>query len=241
VIVPSVIAGLLMAAALGALAVDRVVMPHVVHLNKGIVPVPAIARLPYEQARQKLYDVGLVCRMKAEEYSDTMPVGAVVRQYLEPGTQVKRGRHVDVAVSKGPAVAAVPAVRGMAEHIARLELQKKGFAVGRTEKKYDDKMPADHVINASPPEGTKISRDMEVGLQVSRGPKPTHAVMVSVVGEGLADARAKIEEAGLQVGAIDYQDSPTLAPGTIVSQSVPPGASVPLESSVKLVVSVRRN
>jgi ABC-type uncharacterized transport system ATPase subunit len=98
VVVP-VAAGLLAAGSIGGVfVVDRLVMPHMVGVNKGIVDVPDIVGLPHEDARQKLFDIGLVCRVKEEEFCDTVDVGSVVRQFVDPGSQVKRGRRIDEAL-----------------------------------------------------------------------------------------------------------------------------------------------
>lgn len=240
-VVPLTLVLILAGAVSGVLVVDRLIMPNVVGVNKGIVSVPDVAGMQWEGARQKLYDVGLVGRIKHEEFSDSIPADVVVRQYVDAGSSVKRGRHIDVAVSRGPEVAEVPAVRGLAEHVAKLELRKKGFKINRIQKKYHERVPTGHVVAADPPEGTTISREMGLTLYVSDGPKPTHAEMVNVVGESLGNARVAIGEAGLKVGRVDYRNNPDLAPGTVLSQSVPPGTAVPLESSVDLVVSVIRN
>lgn len=241
VVLPIAVAVVVVGGVTGVLVVDRLVMPNVVGVNKGIIEVPDVVGMDYEDARQKMYDVGLVCRVKEEEYSDSVVEKTVTRQFSAAGSKIKRGRSVDVAVSAGPEVAKVPALRGLAEHIARLELRKKGFRQARSHKAYHDKMPEGHVIRVEPPEGASISREMYVSLIVSQGPKPTHANMANVVGESLGDARAAIADAGLRVGLVDYRDNPSLRPGTVLSQSVPPGTSVPLDSKVDLVVSLVRN
>lgn len=240
VVVPVLAAAVILGGLLGALAVDRLVMPHVTGVNKGIVAVPDVRGMEYESARQKLYDIGLVGRTKTQEFSDSVPVGSVLRQYVASGEQAKRGRQIDLAVSKGPEVAVVPPLKGLAEHIAKLELQKKGFTVGKVHTDFNEKVEAGKVVNAIPEEGTRISREMAVELEVSNGPKPTHAVVPNVVGEGLGSAKEKIESIGLKVGAVGNQNNPSLAPGTVVTQSVPPGTSIPFGGTVNLVVSVAR-
>jgi serine/threonine-protein kinase len=124
--------------------------------------------------------------------------------------------------------------------MARIELRKHGFNVGAVKKQYHEVHPVDAVIDAFPPAGTTISRAMDVDLVISRGPKPTHAEMPNIIGESLSEARKKIEDAGLKVGKIDYQNNQTLVPGTVVSQSAPPGSKVPLESQVHIVISAIR-
>jgi eukaryotic-like serine/threonine-protein kinase len=240
VVVPAAAGVLLGGGLLGVLVVDRLIMPQVVGLNKGIVDVPTVAGVGYEEARELLFRAGLLCNVRDEEFSDSVPPGTVIRQYIGVGEKVKRGRQIDVALSRGPRVGVVPDVRGIAEHIARLELRKKGFTPGRGRREYDEKVPADAVINTKPEVGTSISREMDVEIVVSKGPKPTSAEMVNVVGEALGEAQAKIADAGLKVGRVDYQNNSSLTPGTVTSQSVPPGTAVPLESAVDLVVSVRK-
>jgi beta-lactam-binding protein with PASTA domain len=60
----------------------------------------------------------------------------------------------------------------------------------------------------------------------------------NLIGESLLDAKKKIEESGLVLGKIDYKNNTTLSPGTVVSQSVPPGSSVALKSAINVIVSV---
>jgi len=238
IVVPTLLGVLIVGAIAGVLIVDRLVMPNIVGVNKGIVSVPDIRGMEIEAGRQRLYEIGLIARIEEQEFNDSVPTGSIVRQFVEPGEQVKKGRHIDVAVSRGPEAAIVPVVKGMSEATARLELRKKGFAISKTSKVYHDRIPSGSAVGTSPPDGITISREMGLTLYVSNGPKPTHATMVNVVGERLGDARTKIEEAGLSVGGIDYEHNPSLAPGTVLSQSIPPGTNVPLGGSVALVVSV---
>ena len=125
VVVPVTLLGMALAAVAGVLVIDRLVMPNIVDVDKGIVSVPAVLGLDWEQARQRLYDIGLVGRIRTQEFNDTVAAGAVIRQYLDAGAPVKRGRHIDVAVSKGAEVGVVPGVQGLAEHLARLELRSR--------------------------------------------------------------------------------------------------------------------
>jgi beta-lactam-binding protein with PASTA domain len=61
----------------------------------------------------------------------------------------------------------------------------------------------------------------------------------NLIGESLLDAKKKIEESGLELGKLDYKNNATLSPGTVISQSVPPGSSVALKSAINVVVSVK--
>jgi serine/threonine-protein kinase len=141
-------------------------------------------------------------------------------------------------VSKGSEVGAVPDVRKLTERKAVLELRKQGFIVGKKKRDYSDSLEKDMVIQVSPGPGSMVSKEMPVDLVISDGVKPTHADVPNLIGESLLDAKKKIEESGLTLGKIDYKNNATLSPGTVVSQSVPPGSSVALKSAVNVVVSV---
>ncbi len=224
----------------GIMIVDRVVMPNIVGVNRDMIDVPDIKGLTYENGRHKLYGVGLLTEIRSREFDEAVADGSIINQFPEAGAQVKKGRKIAVTVSKGKEVAIIPRVKDLSERQARIELRKNGFTLGKVKKTYSEHQPLDQVIDAFPPGGTTISRAMEVDLLVSKGPRPTHAEVPNVIGESLSEARKKIEESGLTLGKVDYQNNASLVPGTVISQSVSPGSKVQLESRVDIVVSVIR-
>ena len=222
----------------GFFVVDRKVMPKIVGVHRDVLPTPDVRGMEYEAARNKFYGVGLLTEVRAREFDDSVPEGNVLSQFPDPGESVKKGRKIALTVSRGPEAAQVPALRGINERQARLDLRKSGFSVSANVRKdFSGSVPVDAVIETFPPAGTITSRAMDVDLIISRGPRPTHAVMPNVIGDILSEAKKKVVDAGLKVGAVTYQNNATLLPGTVMSQSASPGANVPLESSVDLVIS----
>jgi eukaryotic-like serine/threonine-protein kinase len=238
VIVPATVIVCVAGAALGIVVVDKVVMPGIVHSDRQVVIVPDLANLQWEKARQRLFDVGLRLQIQARQYDEKLLRDYILSQQPAPGEKVKKGRMVIVVVSKGSEVGVVPNVRKLTERKAVTELRKQGFIVGKRKRDFSDSLEKDMVVQVSPPPGSSISREMPVDLVISDGVKPTHADVPNLIGESLLDAKKKIEESGLELGTIDYKNNATLSPGTIISQSVAPGSSVPLESTVNVVVSV---
>jgi eukaryotic-like serine/threonine-protein kinase len=222
----------------GFFVVDRKVMPKIVGVHRDMLPTPDVHGLEYEAARNKFYGVGLLTEVRARDFDDSVPEGYVLSQFPDPGEPVKKGRKIAVTVSRGPEAAKIPMLRGINERQARLDLRKSGFSISANVRKdFSAVVPADAVLETFPPGGTITSRAMDVDLIISRGPRPTHAVMPNVIGDILSEAKKKVTDAGLKVGNINYQNNATLVPGTVMSQSTPPGANVPLESSVDLVIS----
>lgn len=240
IIVPGTLLLCILGAISGVLIVDRVVMPQIVGVKRDIVEVPKVVGMDLEKARDVLYKTGLLTEIKTKDYDNEIPPQAIISQFPESGEKVKKGRKIAVVISKGKEIAVIPDVKGLSERQARIELKKNGFTLGNVKKMYSEDKAVDMVIDAFPHSGTTISREMEVDLYVSKGPRPTHAEAPNLVGESIGSAKKKIEESGLTVGKIEYQNNPSLLPGTVISQSVAPGSKVPLESKVGLVVSVIR-
>jgi eukaryotic-like serine/threonine-protein kinase len=238
--VPIALVAVVIATGAGMFFVDTFIMPNIVGINRDMVTVPSIKGMEWEKGRQRLYEDGLLNEIRSREYDDKLPEGSILDQFPHAGTKVKKGRRIAVTLSKGKEIAVIPDVKDLTERQARIELKKRGFSIGKIKKTYSETRELDKVIDAFPQSGTTISRAMEVELIISKGPKPTHAEAPNIVGESLAEARKKIEDVGLIVGSMQYKDNPSLLPGTIVSQSVPPGTRVPLESSIDLVISVIR-
>lgn len=222
----------------GLIVIDRVIMPRVVGVSRDIVAVPNVVSLSVEAGREKLYKAGLLNKVKSKEYDATLAKGAIITQFPQADARVKKGRKIALVISKGKEMATVPDVRGLTERQARIELKNRGFVVGQVKKVFVNETPTDIVINAFPESGTTTSRELEVDIILSKGPKPTHADVPNLVGESIGTAKKKIAESGLVLGNVRYKNSPSLLPGTIISQSAAPGSRIPIDSKLAIVVSV---
>jgi len=224
----------------GIFSVDRFVMPKIAGVDRDMVETPDVHALQYEDGRNRFFGVGLLTELRGREFDDNIPEGSIIDQFPEAGTMVKKGRRIAVTVSRGNEVAVIPPLRRLTERQARAELRRSGFTVGRVRRSFSAHHPQDEVIESFPPSGTAISRAMEVELVVSRGARPTHGEVPNVIGESLSEARKAVEESGLKVGRVTYQNNPALVPGTVVSQSAAPGSKIPLDSNIDLVISAIR-
>jgi serine/threonine-protein kinase len=239
VIVPCAILGAVIAGLGGMLVVDKMIMPKIVHVDRGMVAVPAITDMPWTDARQELFNVGLRLQIGSRQFDEKIPRDHVISQQPLAQESVRKGRLVVVAVSKGSEIGTVPNVLDIPERKATLELKKAGFIIGKVKRDFYEDHPKDAVAEVIPKEGTVISKGMPLDIMVSDGPKPTHIEAPNLIGEGLIAAKEKIEKMGLKLGKIDYKQNSTVSPGTVISQSVPPASSVSLESAINIVVSVK--
>jgi eukaryotic-like serine/threonine-protein kinase len=196
-----------------------------------------VTGLQGEAVRQKLYEIGLRLQVTGQEYSDSLAAGAIIAQQPPAGEKVKKGRHVLATVSEGQEVAQVPQLDKSNEHMARKALREAGFGDVNVRKVYDEEIEKDQVVGTEPPAGVRTSREVPVLVKISNGPRPTHANVPNVIGEMLSAAKAQIEDSGLVVGTIAYRVSAASRLGSVISQSVSPGTSIPLENPVDLVVA----
>jgi len=101
-------------------------------LSSGPTPrtVPTLTQMSPADAKTSVEAVQLVFAQGADEFSDTVPAGLVVRQDPAAGTAVPRDSTVTVFVSKGPDVVAVPDVANMGLQQAQDALSSAGLSVG---------------------------------------------------------------------------------------------------------------
>jgi eukaryotic-like serine/threonine-protein kinase len=92
--------------------------------------VPDLTNMPIADATAALQTLGLVIAQIPDEFSNTIPVGAVIRQDLPPGSEAARGATVTVAVSKGPDLVAMPSLAGLDYNGIRAAIEGAGLAVG---------------------------------------------------------------------------------------------------------------
>lgn len=130
----------------------------------------------------------------------------------------------------------IPLVTGATLGDAEAALTAADLAV-HTEERFDDTVPAGHVISSSPSTGTSVKKGTNVEVVVSKG-EQTFPVP-QVVGSDLESARTAVEELGLVLVEDDPAFSETVAEGEIISQSASAEA-LPVDGEVHVVVSQGR-
>ncbi len=199
--------------------------------------VPDVTYKKYEDAVAELEALGLVVDPDGavEEYSYTVPAGAVVRTEPAAGEAVRAGMTVQIVVSTGePQAMPVPDLSGMSREDAEAALAAAGLKVGVPISETSMDVPEGHVIRTKPAKGTEVLSGATVRLVVSAG-KPQAAVP-DVLGMARADAEAALAAAGFATVVSEKADA-TVAAGTVLRTAPPAGTSVAVGATVTLVVS----
>jgi beta-lactam-binding protein with PASTA domain/tRNA A-37 threonylcarbamoyl transferase component Bud32 len=129
----------------------------------------------------------------------------------------------------GGAKVAVPDVTGLTVPDARSALEAEKLTLGTRTEKASDKIPEGSIIDQSPEAGTQVEEGGAVSVTVSTG--ADEAVVPSLVGLSLDEARQALNQAGLELGATDPVASDETR-NTVVRVSPKEGETVPGGSKV---------
>jgi serine/threonine-protein kinase len=202
----------------------------------GKVVMPDLKGLTRSAAEHRLTAMGLSMAVREERF-DSHPYGAVLEQDIEPGATIKRGRSVELILSKGSKVVAVPGLKGMASiRQARLLLDQNGLELGAEDFVYDPS-PKDTVLAQAPEAGWEVVRGATVSLLASLGPRADAWVMPDLTLGNASTARGKAKKMGLILRQVTEKNSPGAAPGAVLAQSLSAGARVEVGAELNLVVA----
>ncbi|MGV9939201.1 Stk1 family PASTA domain-containing Ser/Thr kinase [Streptomyces sp. NPDC003401] len=190
------------------------------YINSGqFTKVPAVLTQTEAQARQRLEAAGLGVGEVKHAHSDTVKRGTVISTDPEPGARIRENDSVALTVSDGPETVKVPDVKGSRLDKARELLKTDGLEPGLVTEAFSEDVLKGFVISSSPQAGTERRAGSAVSLVVSKG-GPVE--VPDVTGQDLDDARAELEEAGLEVKVAAEEVTSEFDKGQVAAQS--PGA-----------------
>lgn len=220
---------------------DKALMPLYVK-GGDIVTVPDVVGKSFEEAEQRLKDLGLVAKRGYEVYDPKKKLGSVLSQNPLPKSKVKAGRSVYLSVNTARRDnAPLPDFKGRTLTDAKLTLERLSLRLGKVEevpvtKKEDDGV----ILSQSIAPGTNVGVETAIGFKVGRLPTQggvQQGIVPDVLQKTLSEAEAMIVTAGFTVGEIRYRYSTSLVPNTVIAQSPKQGELAPLGKPVELVIS----
>ena len=202
------------------------------------VMVPTVVGRTEAEARAILAQQSLEFGVDQRIYSDSVPMGYVIRQDPEPGRRVREGRRVWVTLSLGPEVGVVPDVVGRPLREAQVAITQGGFVLGEVTTRYEARLAPNTVVLQDPAAGSRLEKGRPINLVVSRGEQPIQTVTLpDFTGLPLEQVKAQIESLGLQLGSTWAQPDPNFPDGTVIDQNPMPGSEVEQGSPVDLIYS----
>ena len=200
-----------------------------------ITEVPNVVGKSEAEAEKLIQDANLIVRHDSD-YSSEVEEGDVISSDPKAGTEVEEGTEVTIVISLGAEQATVPDLRNKTASAAESALADAGLS-GSASEEYSDSVPEGQVISQSIDPGQKVDKGTTVSYVVSRGPETKYVNVPGLGGYTEADARSRLENAGLTVGNVSYAYSNTVGEGYVIDQTASPGSSVEEGTSVGFTVS----
>lgn len=197
------------------------------------VRVPDVVGLTQDEAESRLEKANLRVGTVTFESSDSAEKDEVLEQ--DPGSdeKVDERSKIDLVVSSGPELSAMPRLTGRTEDEARQLLRSQGITRVSTTEEFSDTVEEGRVISQDPAEGSDVSKDTSITLTVSKGPENT--TVPDVIGDEYAAAKSELESAGFEVTRQEADSEQ--AKNTVLNQSVPAGQKAKTGSTIVLTVA----
>ncbi len=171
-----------------------------------------------------------------EDYNSEVAPGIIFDQVPGPPKTVKDNARVTLYVSKGPRMVSVPDVIGMTYGEAMKAIQEAQLQVIRKTDTSGEK--EQNTITAIDPEpGTVLEAGSSITIYVSSPVTSVTTKVPKIVDMDFSTAKATLAAYGLRIGSIEQVYDLTKAPGTVISQSVKPGATVANGTSIDVVIT----
>ena len=206
--------------------------------NSGDIEVPSLKGMTYEEASDELDSLKSKIVKGDEVYSADIEKGKIVSQSPIAKSKVKEGTKVKVNISKGKKAGLVPDVVGKKfneSDIASL-LGQYGFSLGNVTYEESDKYDEGVIISQNPSAGSNQKSGSSVSLVVSKGKKEKSKVP-TLTGLTADQAVQALNDAGLDVGDISYEESNVYGKDYVMWQQYSAGTEVKKGTSVSIKIS----
>jgi serine/threonine-protein kinase len=197
---------------------------------------PELANLTLDEAASELEALGLGLAVDREAFDEDVPAGSIIswqvpqQPSLGAGAEVVKGTVISVVVSTGPEPRVIPNLFGVPFDDAKTYLEDVlKLEVARSDDVFNNDVAAGLILESTPVAGETVPRGTTITVVVSKG--PDYVVVPDLSGLKLGEARIRLAEVGLVLGAIDGEPA-----GVVVQQSVPPEGQAIRGTSVDIAL-----
>lgn len=204
-------------------------------LSQKEVRMPNVVGDTQEVAEEKLAALDLVMQVE-QQNSDEVAKDVVISQVNEEGSVVARYSKVTVVVSAGSDKIGLTELNltSMTLDTAVRLLEGKGLKTAISEES-SDTIEKGEIIRTEPAD--KAAYGSTVLIYVSSGPKVETVLVPKLEGESEENAQTLIDDGGLMTGEVSTEFSDTVPAGTIISQGIPAGEEVEVDTAIDYTVS----
>jgi beta-lactam-binding protein with PASTA domain/predicted Ser/Thr protein kinase len=199
--------------------------------GRALAAVPDVVGRGRRVARRMLTGAGFLVD-EVPTPSSTVRLNRVIAQDPSRGSQYEQGRTVQIEVSTGPELLAVPAVTGKSEDDARTALEQAGFRVVVQQQETSKKDPG--TVLAQVPGSGRVARGSTVTITVAAQPK--QITVPDVVGRSQNNASKTLSGRGFEVGVDEVAVAAPDQDGVVQKQSPEGDKKVERGSTVTITI-----
>jgi beta-lactam-binding protein with PASTA domain len=207
-------------------------------VRRGVTPVPSVVGLRLDEAGERLADQGLRLRHEAgaDRFADGVPAGHVVEQRPGAGSLSKRGGSVELVLSRGRRVIAVPELIGSALPAAQVTLTAAGLTAASPGQVAADR-PVGTIVAQDPAPGASAQPGAPVRLYFAAEELRETYVMPDLVDREYRRVRALLERHGFRVGSVRFEPYEGVSEAVVLRQFPLPGHPLRRGEVISLVVA----
>jgi beta-lactam-binding protein with PASTA domain len=201
-----------------------------------VIVLPDFAGQNVDSAQTSAARFGVSLRVVAHHNDEKIAKNAILGQFPAPGEHVRQGRVVDVIVSDGPTVSAVPDVTGLSVRDAQIALGNARLDLGKVTSQHSDVVAAGRILSQNPIAALSVPAGTKVDVAVAQG-RPQEYVP-NFIGLSLPFSTVAAKQTGVTLGPplwlpIAKNAKPR---GIVIAQDPLPGQ--PLNVAEKIILHV---
>ncbi|MBU1670739.1 MAG: Stk1 family PASTA domain-containing Ser/Thr kinase [Actinobacteria bacterium] len=202
--------------------------------STGGISVPDVVGKKQDEARRLLEEQGLTMKVASEVVDTTRAKDVIVSQDPASGAKAEKGTVVEVVVSKGPEMVAVPNLLGLSQSEAQAACEAQGLKLDQVSQSFTAQVEKGKVMAQSPDASTQVPKGSAVNITLSKGAEMV--LVPDVMGQAKDAAVQAITQAGL-TPEVREETSSTATADTVTAQDPTSGANVPKGSTVTITVA----
>ena len=202
--------------------------------SKSRVDVPDLMGKQADAAASMIAEHELELAPMARVETEKATPGIVIDQSPRPGSRVRRGTAVEIAVADAPK-RAVPSLIGATPAAAERRLTEAGLRLGRVVTEDSSDAQSGTIFGQTPEADARVPKESSVDIVVAAASRVT---VPDVRGTPLDAAQRTLEKARLTVGRVRERETPEEKPGLVIAQRQEPGSVVARGTAVDLLVAV---
>ncbi len=212
------------------------VITFAVTIRSGTIYVPKFTGLKIEEAQKEAERIGIILRVVARRQEEDIEPGIVLSQEPYPGSEIKKGGEVRVAISEEGEKIRIPDFRGKKVEEVRLEAEDLGISIGNITRIYYPGISQPSVVAQFPSPEKEIPRGGYVDLLVGLPLKEAY-VMPDFIGRNFEMVQIKLTSAGFKIAPPEFVQYPGWESGVIVQQLPFPGYKITRDQEISFRVT----